>query len=1129
MPPSPALRFSPGRELRDNHKRGHSFEGGFLIRDKDDDLALFNEMQTREMDSFLLHPNDDFNDSFSTKLRYFSDIKLGLSVPVRGESSDLLNVDGDKNDYDWLLTPPDTPLFRSLDDETSPVKVSNRGRPRSQPIPISRSTTTENSYRASRSSASPHRLSPSPRSGNSTLQSRGRPSSSRHSSPGPVLRPTTPSRSPSTPPKKASVPAPRSSTPTPRRMSTGSSGIHGTRGTSPVTTSRGNSSSPKLRAWQSNIPGFSSDIPPNLRTSLSDRPASYVRGSSPASRNGRGLSPASSNGRGLSPASRNGKESSPNFGRQSMSPTASRSASSSYSHDRDQFSSHSKGSIASSGDDDRDSLQSVSVSISNQATGRKDGVSPNSRVVAYSKKSARTLSSSAPKRSFDSALRQMDRRSPQKMFRPLLSSVPSTSFYVGKTNFSHHPLISRNSSVTTSSNASSEQGATVAPDTESSEHDQDHMATECEKAPLTDCEDEVFLFDKVDELYEDPGYESHNENPNRELSGNFEATISEVYVDEPGKLECGQSEADYHENMATCFKCSRMFYVLDIFKSHNSICPECSENDGLVITISPIHTGLGLKEMKSFDVLDPEAGVPELQKLTSKSETIYVQDETNDELSSMEEEGGQQHVDQQVANHPGVSSDQSDRDVASQELHHLNSHPSLKVDVSGGKGISVLLKKSSSSKWPVVQSRAFTAMNVNFDDPSYARGSVNSMRSSTGHDSTSASSSVDLTSSRHTEARIHRQLSLNMKPRSRGSSLSGISNHSLVLAKNTNGEAVDISSVNLDYGSLVEILQVSGVKSRGVEFDDSESSFATTAVIEGDKLDQTESFRTVDSSTSESLKCTTSSDPLFPDVDEHVSSAYADKFPDNVSTSDIEEPATTQESSPVEEEAMANRDVCGIDNIENSIHGSSIIVSVEQENVCEDNPGFQADNVVTSTAGIMDEFHELSDAIISEKGVPVSADSSSLGTGNGILEESTVIVEGPRGHDPKSLTLDEATDTILFCSSIIHDLAYQAATIGMEKENLSLLDKSRPTISILGKSSSDKKDPHVRTGGYKRAPKSQKVRQKKVETDVKASPIKTETEEKSHGSIMHASSVSSKVDNAKLPPKLENKCSCVVM
>jgi hypothetical protein len=36
-------------------------------------------------------------------LRYFSDLKLGVSIPVRGESSELLNVDGEKNDYDWWV------------------------------------------------------------------------------------------------------------------------------------------------------------------------------------------------------------------------------------------------------------------------------------------------------------------------------------------------------------------------------------------------------------------------------------------------------------------------------------------------------------------------------------------------------------------------------------------------------------------------------------------------------------------------------------------------------------------------------------------------------------------------------------------------------------------------------------------------------------------------------------------------------------------------------------------------------------------------------------------------------------------------------------------------------------------
>ncbi|KAL0421526.1 UNVERIFIED_CONTAM: hypothetical protein Slati_3175500 [Sesamum latifolium] len=102
MPPSPAMRISPGRELRaENHKRGRSLESGVLFREKDDDLALFNEVQNKERDNFLLQSNDDFDDIFSTKLKYFSDYKLGISIPARGESSDLLNAEGDKNDYDW--------------------------------------------------------------------------------------------------------------------------------------------------------------------------------------------------------------------------------------------------------------------------------------------------------------------------------------------------------------------------------------------------------------------------------------------------------------------------------------------------------------------------------------------------------------------------------------------------------------------------------------------------------------------------------------------------------------------------------------------------------------------------------------------------------------------------------------------------------------------------------------------------------------------------------------------------------------------------------------------------------------------------------------------------------------------
>ena len=37
----------------------------------------------------------------SARLKYYSDFKLGINIPARGETSDLLKTDGEKNDYDW--------------------------------------------------------------------------------------------------------------------------------------------------------------------------------------------------------------------------------------------------------------------------------------------------------------------------------------------------------------------------------------------------------------------------------------------------------------------------------------------------------------------------------------------------------------------------------------------------------------------------------------------------------------------------------------------------------------------------------------------------------------------------------------------------------------------------------------------------------------------------------------------------------------------------------------------------------------------------------------------------------------------------------------------------------------------
>lgn len=1188
MPPSPAMRCSPGRELRaDTHKRGNSFESGLIFRDKDEDLALFNEMQTKESDNFLLKSTDDFEDSFSTKLRYFSDYKLGISVPVRGESSDLLNADGEKNDYDWLLTPPDTPLFPSLDDEheTPPVNIVQRGRPRSQPISISRSSTMEKSYRSSRGSASPHRLSPSPRSGISTIQSRGRQSSAPHSSPTSSVRHASPSpsRRPSPSPSKPSTPAPRSSTPTPRRLSTGSSSTASSsrvRGTSPVTTSRGNSASPKVRAWQSNIPGFSSDVPPNLRTSLADRPASYVRGSSPASRNGR--------------------ESSSKFSRQSMSPTACRSVSSSYSHDRDRFSS-SKGSVASSGDADLDSLQSATVSSADRSTPRKVGAFSNSRALASSKKPGRIISSSsAPKRSFDYAMRQMDhRKTPQNMFRPLLSSVPSTTFYAGNASSGHRTMISRNSSVTTSSNTSSDQGTGVAIGTEGSDHNQDDVASEYGKEPYPDVQDDVFIFDRMDVLNEDNrhdlldgsqniGNDDTDESPafksdHREsgIFSNLDAATAISAASEALHVEVNFPEVDSLEVTLLCSKCGCRYQATEQVETDVKLCPDCSRDDEILTVTTPVTTRgdtgtssiisiknseddepsdglnamLAAPKLLEGDMLEPR--VSKHEENVEQINTCFGEQSQSDSLDSLHsrplvEEGEQRLVNQQETGQPTVGRNLLNSDFG-QQIKHSNDSPASKVDLSEGAGISVLLlQRSSSSKGPVVQGRTFTASAISYDDLRYARDSTNSMRSSIGHGSTSASSSVDWSSCRQTDTRVQRQLSgkksdmenyrfdTNTKPQSTGSSCSGTSNHSYQVL----GPATSAHEGNFEVspGNMQDVVeeapacqnQVPSSENKDINYIYTAST--ETAILEEDNSESIESCRIMDDSTSElsnhaeNSQLKDNSRASFPSNGDCVSYENGENFQCNArSNQDIEASVLSPESYLAEEHTMTNTNVDRVDLSAIATHNSLVPISeIEIEDACQDSHGSEADTVCSNSNNNVDDIWESSADTSSDKELTASVpEPSTSNCAHGILEESTVLVEGHKGSKARSLTLEEATDTILFCSSIVHNLAIQAATIAMAKEDSIPLEGSRPTVAILEKPSSDRKNPRGRSAG-KHSLKSQKTRPKRLETETKPASIKTETDEKTDEPLVRNVGLPYKADNMR-PPKLESKCNCTIM
>ncbi|QCE13114.1 hypothetical protein DEO72_LG11g107 [Vigna unguiculata] len=1161
MPPSPALRFSPGREPRaDGHKRGRSLESGLLLREKDDDLTLFNEMQSKEKESFLLQLTDDLEDSFSTKLKHISDVNLGISIHGRGESSELLN-DGDKNDYDWLLTPPDTPLFPSLDDETSLTSFGSRGRPQSKPISISRSSTMDKSHRSSRGSASPNRLSPSPRSGANTLQSRGRPSSVPNSSPSPNVRYATPTRRPSPPPSKPMTPASKHSTYTPRRISTGSSGSvvsSGVRGTSPVKTNRGNSASPKIRAWQTNIPGFSSEVPPNLRTSLADRPASYVRGSSPASRNGR--------------------DSASKFNRQSMSPTASRSSSSFQSHDRDQLSTRSKGSIASSGDDDLDSLQSITVGSVDRLSSRRGASFSTNKNPTISKKSARIMSpSSAPKRSFDSVIRQMDRKTPQNMFRPLLSSVPSTTFYAGKANSAHRSLVSRNSSVTTSSNASSDQGTTFALDTEGSEHNQDDMTSEADKILYPDMH-EVFVFDKVDalnakieqEIKRESVHVMQNETTDPKtvlVPIEFADSISHIHIDtrvnessEISRVRGGISDTDSFENSARCSYCGCRYEVTNNPEKNIGLCPECSRKTSLLRVFFP-ETTLAVSE----DTPLIAANIPKEEKTLSEANQLELPEETNvvnlrfpygeqdaeesqtscselkqdhsqnNSLPNSLGEGGRQTSGNQLEiNQSGVDYNKPNNGFG--DKHHSSDRPNLNVGPTEGTGISLLLKRTSNNKGPVVQSRSFTATTISYDDLSLARDSVSSFRS-TRPGSYSASSSIDLGSTRQTDFRVQRQLSgrkldvdggydLRNKPPSTASSFSGTSNHSrheLGLATQETGST--------EYGFVEEVSQVfqemPALANTMSEIIDASS---IDLAVEEDEVECDDSTRLNNGCSSELLSQATavqSDDNLVTTIPNHgdcVPHENVDDCPNNAKdVSDTETSAKTPELSSQEKHDVQNSDVNELEALVTTNCPPITEAEIEGENCCEN----MVDMVNGDLSKRADDFREPSAQNPSSDSCPTSVSEVNVSESHG-FEGSTVTVECQGAGNTRSLTLEEATDTILFCSSIVHDLAYQAATLAMEKECSNPFEGSEPTVTFLGKFNSDRNSRSRAVS--KRTSRSQKtkIKQRRVETDVKTHSGKAENDENIGESFTHNVGLPNKVDSMK-PPKLESKCNCIIM
>ncbi|CAK9155817.1 unnamed protein product [Ilex paraguariensis] len=428
------------------------------------------------------------------------------------------------------------------------------------------------------------------------------------------------------------------------------------------------------------------------------------------------------------------------------------------------------------------------------------------------------------------------RKGPQNMFRPLLSSVPSSTFYVGKASAGHRAIISRNSSVTSSSNASSDQATSGARDTEGSDQNQEDVTSEFVKAQHPDVQDEIFVFDKGDAANEDngdgiiaglrssecdEGLRVDSQPGGSENFTNHDTIMAITVTSEDLDVKSDFEEVDGLRDMLLCFKCGCKYFAKQSLEGDLHLCPDCRRSDVhldintsvtamTVAENSPMVYTKVSEEHESFDSVELPVGAPESPQVTtmgeprdgpeekfsktdqkSYSEASWNSLSENDLAQPSVEEVEQRLANQQVMGQLTVGNSIPDGDARVQHIRLFSDHPNLKVGVAEGAGIAVVLKRSYSGKRTNVQSRSFSASSISYDDLSYVRDSANSMMSSVGLGSMSASSSVDLGSARQTETPVKWQLSgrksekenyrydVNTKHQRTGSSLSGTPSHAL--------------------------------------------------------------------------------------------------------------------------------------------------------------------------------------------------------------------------------------------------------------------------------------------------------------------------------------------------------------
>nr|GMC63877.1 mucin-5AC isoform X1 [Ipomoea batatas] len=509
-----------------------------MIKEKDEELGLFLEMRRREKernDLLLLQNSDEFDAPLGSNTGSSPVFNIPAAMPARKTvTDDFLNSENDKNDYDWLLTPPGTPLFPSLETESQRRVANKLGTPKARPTALKSrlanppEPTARSNLMSRQPASSPGNTSssglrrPSSAGGSRPSTPTGRPtlSTSRSTSVAkptpntaskgmstagasratPTLTTSRPSRS-ATPTSRATLPStkstvpPRSTTPNSRSTArpltpTTRPSIPGSKSTSrastptrrPVTSTTIHTSAPparsptssitkssstaarnpapprassptvKPRPWNpSDMPGFSLDAPPNLRTSISDRPPSATRG-----RPGAPIVRSSS----IEPVG-NGR-----VRRQSCSPSRGRPPNGVLHNSGSSVPVPAMSRLHAKANDNvspvvmGNKMVERVINMRKLAPPRLDNrSSPNSNLSAKSSSPdsagfGRTLS----KKSLDMAIRHMDiRRTIPGNLRPLMTNIPASSMYSVRSGSSRSRTVSvSDSPLATSSNASSE-------------------------------------------------------------------------------------------------------------------------------------------------------------------------------------------------------------------------------------------------------------------------------------------------------------------------------------------------------------------------------------------------------------------------------------------------------------------------------------------------------------------------------------------------------------------------------------------------------------------------------------------------------------------------------------------------